>query len=218
MVERGRRGRKSAKKCFVSWREVKEGSSKETVLSEDRLCQCARRGEKRDKGEREGHGGEGSHPEKMDVAIDVERRWANIDEKVEVEAKMCGDGCGKKREREKRGRGEGVKQQSLELRANYCNCNLDSKRRDTAVTGSHSLHTLSRTKQRRAYACVCLRLCVIFDLSGKLQMCMHTCMCAHVSVHVCVHVCVGHPFSFEWQCRIQPANQLLYACQFKNIS
>ena len=28
---------------------------------------------------------------------------------------------------EKRGRGEGVKQQSLELRANYCNCNLDSK-------------------------------------------------------------------------------------------
>lgn len=37
-----------------------------------------------------------------------------------------------------RGDGEvmGVKQQSLELRANYCNCNLDSKHRDAAVTGT----------------------------------------------------------------------------------
>lgn len=37
---------------------------------------------------------------------------------------------------ERRRRGEGVKQQSLELRANYCNCNLDSKHRHAAVTGT----------------------------------------------------------------------------------
>lgn len=46
---------------------------------------CEEGRENRDKGEvrREGQGGEGFHPEKMDVAIEVERRWANIDEKVE---------------------------------------------------------------------------------------------------------------------------------------
>ena len=50
-------------------------------------------------------------------------------------------------------RGEGVKQQSLELRANYCNCNLDSKRRDTAVTASRrQQHT--HTKQTKDSVCV----------------------------------------------------------------
>ena len=64
---------------------------------------------------------------------------------------MLGMGGGASRG-EKRGRGEGVKQQSLELRANYCNCNLDSKHRDTAVTGSHSAQNRQKT------VCVCASL------------------------------------------------------------
>lgn len=81
--ERETRQEKCHKKCFVSWREVKEGSSKERQSYLRIDCVSVRGGGKRDKGERKGHEGEGSHPEKMDVAIDVERRWANIDEEVE---------------------------------------------------------------------------------------------------------------------------------------
>lgn len=50
------------------------------------MCECVRRGENRYKGEerREGWGGGGCFTQrKMDVAIQVERRWRNIDEKAE---------------------------------------------------------------------------------------------------------------------------------------
>lgn len=55
----------------------------------------------------------------------------------------------------KRGRGEGVKQQSLELRANYCNCNLDSKHRESAVTGSRVQRARACSKQTKK-RCVCV--------------------------------------------------------------
>lgn len=48
------------------------------------MCECVRRGENRYKGEerREGWGWCFTQ-RKMDVAIQVERRWRNIDEKAE---------------------------------------------------------------------------------------------------------------------------------------
>lgn len=64
------------------------------------------------------------------------------------------------RESEKRERGEGVKQQSLELRANYCNCNLDSKHRDAAVTGSRRDAARTHDRQKKwlcAYNSTCAR-------------------------------------------------------------
>lgn len=61
-----------------------------------------------------------------------------------------------------RGDGEvkGVKQQSLELRANYCNCNLDSKHRDAAVTGTTeaAVTTYMHTTDK---VCVCPHLCML---------------------------------------------------------
>ena len=124
-----------------------------------------------------------------------------------------GEGASGERERKERKRGERVKQKSLELRANYCSCNLDSKHRDMAVTGSHRqpwkrTHIHARTKQTKDGVCARPYIstwCV--DCSVKLQMYMH---------FECVCLCPFFPT--EWHCRSQPANQLLYSCQFNNIS